>query len=203
MREAIRESRSSLKSLLDKIEASDVSGGLLFEEAVECAVNIILDCKKSNGKLMVIGNGGSAAIASHIATDFWKNAKVKAMAFNDSVHLTCVSNDNGYEQVFEYGVNTFGESEDVLIAISSSGQSPNILRAAQAARDKGIKVITLSGFKQDNMLRALGDVNFYVPASHYGYVEVIHHSICHSFIDITIQQNNKTKNQSSLESEIV
>ena len=110
------------------------------------------------------------------------------MAFNDSALLTCVSNDYGYEHVFEKPVEMFADTGDLLIAISSSGKSQNILRAVGAARLKNAKMITLSGFDEDNPLRSMGDLNFYVPSPSYGPVEVVHHSICHCLLDVVIRE---------------
>ena len=123
-------------------------------------------------KIMFIGNGGSAAIASHMATDFVKNGGLRAIAFNDGAALTCLGNDYGYPSVFAKQIEMHGLAGDVLVAISSSGESANILKAVDAARAGGCTVVTLSGFKQDNTLRGLGDFNLYVPAGDYGLVEV-------------------------------
>ena len=192
MREDIRQNRNNLKQLFDAIETTDRSRkALISDEALETAIHVITEQAALGGKLIFIGNGGSAAIASHMATDFWKNAGIKAIAFNDSSLLTCISNDHGYEYVFEKSIEMFGEPSDVLIAISSSGKSENILRGVTAAQRKGLRVLTLSGFKSDNPLRGQGDINFYVPASHYGHVEVIHHAICHCLIDVIIKNKSK------------
>ena len=192
MRDSIRQNRQTLKKLFDSIVATNAQGiPFLAEEAIENAIGIIMEHAQSGGKILLIGNGGSAAIASHIATDFWKNAGIKATAFNDSALLTCLSNDLGYKHVFEKSVEMFADPKDVLIAISSSGQSENILRAVAAARVKDLRVITYSGFKADNPLRSKGEINFYVPASHYGHVEVLHHSLCHCLIDIIIEHKAK------------
>jgi D-sedoheptulose 7-phosphate isomerase len=141
---------------------------------------------QSGKKLMFIGNGASAAISSHMATDFWKTGGMRAMAFNDASGLTCIGNDFGYPHLFEKPVEMFADEGDVLVAISSSGRSENILRAVDAARAKKCLVLTLSGFEADNPLRALGDGNFYVPVRSYGQVEVLHHSICHCLLDTIV-----------------
>lgn len=133
---------------------------------------------------MLIGNGGSAAIASHQALDFWHAGSVRAMAFSDSALLTCMSNDYGYENVFAKSIEMFADSRDVLIAISSSGCSPNITRAVQVARAKECDVITFSGFDKDNSLRSLGDLNFYVASNVYGYVEIAHLALIHTVADM-------------------
>jgi len=128
-----------------------------------------------------------------MATDFWKNAGIKALSFNDSSLLTCISNDYGYPHVFEKPIEMFIEPQDVLIAISSSGQSENILRGVFAAKEQGAGVLTFSGFKPDNPLRKLGEINFYVPIEHYGYVEVVHLALCHCLADMIIENRTKLK----------
>ena len=115
--------------------------------------------------------------------DFWKNGGVRAIAFNDSSLLTCISNDYGYEHVFEKPVEMFVDPSDVLIAISSSGKSANILKAVEVAKSKGCFIITLSGFEANNPLRQQGHLNFYVPSKAYGFVEISHLIICHLFAD--------------------
>jgi D-sedoheptulose 7-phosphate isomerase len=158
---------------------------------VKMAISLIAICGKKGGKLIFIGNGASASIASHMAADFWKNGKIRAIAFNDAALLTCVANDFGYNQVFEKSIEMFADPGDILVAISSSGKSENIIRGARMARSKGCSVITLSGFSKRNPLNSLGDINFYVPFSSYGQVEVVHHSICHCILD-TIVSTGKT-----------
>lgn len=173
-----------LKGAFNGITASSRSGRpYQLDDAIEMSIKMIFEQASRGGKLIFIGNGASASIASHIAVDFWKNARIRALAFNDSSLLTCISNDFGYEHVFEKPVEMFSDSDDCLIAISSSGRSANILRAVAAAHKKGNKVITLSGFDKDNPLRRLGDINFHVPASEYGYVEVGHLALCHCMAD--------------------
>ena len=126
-----------------------------YEEVAKCAAN--------SGKVIYIGNGGSASIASHMAADLWKNGGVKALCFNDPALLTCLANDLGYENVYSAPVEGFAEKGDVVVAISSSGRSPNILKACEAAIKKGCVLVTLSGFNPDNPLRSMGAINFYVP----------------------------------------
>jgi D-sedoheptulose 7-phosphate isomerase len=137
-------------------------------------------------KLMFIGNGGSAAIASHMATDYSKNGRLRALAFNDSAMLTCLANDLGYERAFAFQLENHAQDGDLLIAISSSGKSRSIVDACSVARDRNCFVVTLSGFQPDNDLRRLGDINFYVPAIEYGFVEVMHLAICHCILDFSM-----------------
>lgn len=152
-------------------------------KGVETVCCLIKDNVCRGSKVLFIGNGGSAAIASHMAIDFWKNGKMQAMAFNDSSLLTCISNDFGYQHVFEKPIEMFAGTGDVLFAISSSGKSENILRGVEAARAKGCNVVTLSGFKEDNPLRGMGDLNFFVSSREYGPVEVVHQYIAHWILD--------------------
>jgi D-sedoheptulose 7-phosphate isomerase len=175
-------------SLPNLFEATDkTKNSFSFAEGIDKSVRLVLQAQADNKKVMLIGNGGSAGITSHLAVDFWKNGKVKATAFNDSSLLTCISNDFSYEEVFVKPIETFAEAGDILIAISSSGNSANITRAAAAATLKGCSVITLSGFSADNKLRELGNVNFFVPAFSYGFVEVLHTHIIHCILDTKMQ----------------
>ena len=140
-------------------------------------------CARAGRKLIFIGNGGSAGIASHQAVDYWKNGGLEAIAFNDASLLTCIGNDFGYEQVFAQPIRRFAKAGDLLIAISSSGKSPNILQGVAAACAMGCEVLTLSGFGSENPLRRLGALNFYVPSQAYGIVEVTHLSLLHAMLD--------------------
>ncbi len=163
-----------------------------FYEGISSVAKLIKKHAHSGGKLIFIGNGASAAIASHQATDFWKNARIKATAFNDASLLTCISNDFGYSHVFEKPIEMFAEPQDILIAISSSGKSENILLGVDAAKAKGVKVITLSGFDKNNPLSKSGEVNFYVPSLSYGHVDIVQHSICHCLLEVIVQSKQKT-----------
>lgn len=175
---------SNLFGFANSIRVTDRSGKkLTFPQGIERAANLIKAQAASGQKIIFIGNGGSAAISSHMAVDFWKNGGMKAISFNDGPQLTCIGNDYGYKHVFEKPIEMFADSGDVLIAISSSGRSENILLGVKAAGLKGCRTITLSGFDENNPLSSMGEFNFYVPSKSYGPVEVIHHSICHCIID--------------------
>ena len=179
-----------LGEILTKMEASDVKKKkLTLEEGLDQAVGIVAGQANKGKKVIFIGNGGSAAIASHQSVDYWKNGNMRAIAFNDTSLLTCISNDYGYPYVFEKPIEMFADAGDVLIAISSSGKSENILRGVKAARGKKCSVITMSGFGTENPLRAEGDVNFFVPSpDSYGYVEIAHLAICHCIVDTIIRK---------------
>ena len=148
--------------------------------------NLVRHCEFIRGnkqRVFFIGNGGSAAIASHMAADFSKNGGCPALAFNDPAALTCFANDLGYAEVFTNQLKLHARGGDVLFAISSSGQSANIRTAAMWATDKGVYTVTLSGFRHDNPLRQLGSENIYVPSSSYGVVEITHLACLHAVLD--------------------
>lgn len=132
------------------------------------------------GDVILVGNGGSAAIASHIATDLTKQG-TRARTLTDPSVFSAYANDEGYEHAYSRQIQHM--AIDYLIAISSSGRSSNILRAVGEARAKGAYVITFSGFDEDNPLRQLGHVNYYVPSHNYGIVEIAHLTILHSLVN--------------------
>ncbi|MDP3731968.1 MAG: SIS domain-containing protein [Candidatus Omnitrophota bacterium] len=175
-----------LRELFLRIKANDKAKGITLDKAIQQAVDLILALERGRNKIIFIGNGGSASIASHLYTDFLKNARIPALAFNDSSLITCLSNDLGYENVFKQPIELLARRGDILFAISSSGKSKNILRATEAAEKKGCVIITLSGFNPDNPLRFKGKINFYVPAHSYGFVEIAHLAICHCILDSII-----------------
>lgn len=172
-----------------EVKATVTSGSAIgLSEGLSQALSIIIACGDAGRKVIFIGNGGSAAIASHQAVDYWKNGGVRAISFNEGSLLTCISNDLGFQHVFQRPIEMFADPGDVLIAISSSGQSENILRGSKAGLDKGCTLITMSGFKPDNPLRSLGRLNFYVASSIYGYVEIAHLALCHCIVDHLISR---------------
>jgi D-sedoheptulose 7-phosphate isomerase len=178
---------SNLSNMLMKMQTTQKNGySLEFFAAIESAGQLVTSQTKAGGKIMFIGNGASASIASHMSTDYWKNGDMRAIAFNDAALLTCLSNDCGYENVFGKSVEMFADEGDILIAISSSGQSESILNGVRAATKLGVHVVTLSGFSPDNPLRSMGEINFYVPDSAYGPVEILHLSVCHCILDVVI-----------------
>ena len=151
-------------------------------EIDKIAKKSIMQLKKGN-KILLAGNGGSAAIASHSVTDFLNVAKISAHTINDAAVLTCMANDYGYEDAFSRVLNTTIKKEDLLIAISSSGNSKNIINSVKTAKKLGAKVVTLSGFSSKNNLRVLGDVNIWSNSKDYGMVEVAHQFILHNLSD--------------------
>jgi len=182
-----------LNKFIKKVEAKDGQGKKVeFAKAAEEAIELILKQSAAGRKVIFIGNGGSAAIANHMAIDFWKNGGMRTKSFSDSSLLTCISNDYGYKHVFEKPIEMFADPGDVLVAISSSGKSENILNGVRAAKEKGCTVITLSGFAADNPLFNAGDINFYVPSTAYSHVEIIHHTICHYILEMIMEKTSPT-----------
>ena len=121
---------------------------------------ILVKTSMNNGKITIFGNGGSAAIASHVSVDLTKNAKIRSLNFNEADLITCFSNDFGYENWIKMAINYFGDKGDVLIVISSSGKSRNIIKACTAAKKKRFsKIITLTGHSANNSVKKLGDIN--------------------------------------------
>ena len=178
---------ADFKKAVSSITATGPDGKKIrFEDAIMRAVHMVLDQRSAGGRVYFIGNGASAAISSHQSADFTKAGRVPAHCFNDPALVTCMGNDYGYKHVFEKPVELFMNADDILVAISSSGSSENILRAVRMARSKGSQIITLSGFKPTNPLRGMGDLNFHVPSPEYGLVEVAHHSVCHCILDMLI-----------------
>lgn len=170
-----------------RIEASDrASAALPLASATARFLDTAERTKRDKARIFFIGNGGSAGICSHMATDWMKNGGFSATSLNDGATLTCLGNDLGFEEVFAKQIEMHGRAGDLLIAISSSGNSPNILRAVEAARAATMGVVTLSGFGAGNKLRRLGDVNFYVPDERYGFVEISHLAICHAVLDLSM-----------------
>ena len=185
-----------LSNLLQNIQATrSDKEEWTFSSAIEYVCQLVIAQTEAGRKVIFIGNGASASISSHMATDYWKNGGMRAMAFNDAVLLTCISNDCGYENVFGKPLEMFADDGDILFAISSSGASQNILNGVHAARKRGAHVVTFSGFKSDNPLSSMGDVNFFVPDEDYGPVEVVHLSITHCILDVIMASKQQSGSQ--------
>lgn len=161
---------SKLNSVLKEIPQEDYNS----------VVKLIKNSKKNN--IYFFGNGGSSSISSHVSVDFL-NIGYKSINFNDHNLITCLSNDFGYENWIVKSLQNHAKKNELIILISSSGMSKNIITAAKFAKKKGMKIITLSGFKSNNSLRKLGDINFWVNSNSYNIVEMAHHIILVSVID--------------------
>jgi D-sedoheptulose 7-phosphate isomerase len=174
----------TLAGLIAGVEVSDEDGAITVDGGFDLVRRYAHQAHDAGNKIIFVGNGGSAALASHLAIDFCKNGGLRATAFNDASALTCLGNDLGYENVFARQIDFHARAGDLLVAISSSGRSANILAAVDAARRRDCSVVTFSGFGPDNPLRCAGDVNFYIRSGEYGFVEVAHLSLCHAILDL-------------------
>jgi|TARA_B110000438_G_C15709827_1_gene604789 D-sedoheptulose 7-phosphate isomerase len=136
--------------------------------------DIFLKTSKRKGKILIFGNGGSAAIASHVSVDLTKNAKIRTVNFNESDLITCFSNDYGYARWVEKSVDFYADSKDTLVLISSSGKSQNMINACKAAKRKKIKVISLTGHTKNNPLSKTADLSLWINSKAYNFVENTH-----------------------------
>lgn len=157
--------------------------------ATEQLVKIFTLHKEQGSNIFFIGNGGSSAIASHMTADFMKNGGMNTYSLYDNALTTCMGNDYGYEYVFSRPLEFLIREGDLLVAISSSGNSANIVNAIQVAKEKHAEVLTLTGFKEDNQAKQLGDYNLYVPCMEYGIVESIHNLILQEIVDIIMKRD--------------
>ncbi len=185
-----------LKKLVHYFEETQVYNqqGILckdYEEAMQKLVNLFSEMKENGKQVFFIGNGGSSAIASHMTADFMKNGGMKTYSLYDNSVTTCMGNDYGYEYIFSRPLEFLGNKGDLLVAISSSGNSKNIVNAIQVAQKKGLKIITLSGFEKENCIRSMGNYNIYVPVSHYGMVESIHNLILQQIVDMILERDGE------------
>ncbi len=168
---------SSVLSAMEVTVAGGAAGSL-------GAVAGLLDAaRNADAQHFLVGNGGSAAVCSHIQNDLVNKLRLRAHVLHEPSVLTCMSNDYGYPAAFSCMVERMGRPGDVLVAISSSGRSANMLAAAQAARGRGMRVLTLTGFAADNPLRAEGDANVWLPSHDYGEVEIGHLFVLHRLVD--------------------
>ena len=169
-----KEYSNSISSLLDKIDTN------LIKQSVE----LIQKVKNNNNKIYIIGNGGSSSIASHVSVDFAKVARIPSSTFNNANLITCFANDYGYENWVTEAIKAYCNNNDLFILISSSGTSKNIVNAAKHLTKNNFDLITLSGFKSDNPLSKLGNVNFHIRSTEYNFIEMSHHIILVSLVDI-------------------
>lgn len=146
------------------------------------------EVRNTEASVYLIGNGASASMASHFATDLSKNARIRAHVFTDLSQVTAIGNDVSFDQIYAIPLKRNAHAGDMLVAISSSGQSPNILAAVQAAHERQVQVVTLSAFAPHNPLRKNGTLNFYIPASTYGLAETCHAAVLHHWMDQLVEE---------------
>lgn len=175
---------AQFQALLDACVFTDSAGQSLgIESGIQRAMQYLRSIREKGNRVYLVGNGGSAGVASHTATDFMNVVKLRAHTLYDSSILTCMTNDYGYENAFARMLSQVVARGDALIAISSSGKSQNIRNAATTVKQAGGIVITLSGFDRANPLRSLGDLNIWLDSSDYGFVEIGHQFVLHNIAD--------------------
>ena len=183
---------NNFTSIISKTIITDnKQNNMSIDDGIREYLQIAKICTNDDGQIFFIGNGGSAGISSHMAIDYTKNGKLRSRALTDGSALTCIGNDIGFDSIFSEQLIFYSKPNDLLIAISSSGNSKDIINAVNYAKLNKLKVVTFSGFKADNNLRALGDINFYVNSMEYGTVEIGHSLLLHAALDI---HNYKSKN---------
>jgi len=169
------------------LEFSEVLNSFISQgrnkETLAASVNLLQSIKDNNQSVFIIGNGGSASIADHFAIDFTKNAGIRAYSLSGAASITTYANDFGYAEMFSKALEHHSRQGDLLIAISGTGTSPNILNACDYARRNSMHVLTFSGFNENNELSKKGDYNFWVDTSAFGYLEIIHSLLIHSLCD--------------------
>lgn len=190
-------SRSGMESYIDRLIEKLYDTQFLrgtqespsYEEGVQLLVDVFTEHKQAGNQVFFIGNGGSAAIASHMTADFMKNGGMKTYSLYDNAVMTCMSNDYGYENIFSRPLAFLAKQGDLLVAISSSGNSPNIIRAIDTVTEKKGVVVTFTGFCPDNKAKQRGDINVYVPCEKYGMVESIHSIILQQVVDTILERD--------------
>ena len=176
----LRSIKKGLESSRYYLNNGEVAPCLLFEKVQKSLKKL----KKNNKNIYFFGNGASAAFANHMALDFSKNGGILSKSLSDSAMLTALSNDYSYEKaMLEYLKIEDVSKDDLVITISSSGNSPNILNVLRHCKENNIKTLALSGLKIDNNSISLTDYSIYVPMKTYGMVECIHQIFLHLILD--------------------
>jgi len=174
-----------LNSIMYKLSFLGCDGAeYSVDEGFRVWKDLTIEIKNKERSIYLIGNGASASMASHFAADLAKNAHLHTEVFSDLSLITAISNDMGYERVFAEPLGRRAKKGDMLVAISSSGKSKNILCTTEVAQRMGLKVITLTAMSPENPLRTKGFLNAYVPAERYGYAETCHAAILHHWMDM-------------------
>ena len=164
---------------------SNIKPSWLFDNLILLKDLFELTSKNGN-KVIFSGNGASAAIASHAALDFTKQGKIKSSTFHDSALITAYSNDYGYENWLAKVLESHMQKGDTLVLISVSGESPNIIEAAKYAKSRDIKLVTFTGKNENNSLKSIGDINFWVNSNAYNIVEGLHMIWLTTVVDMII-----------------
>ena len=179
---------SHLTKCLNVLSVRNIRGREIHaDEAFSQWIDKLLCIRREGKTVFLIGNGASSSMASHMAADLGKNARIRSEVLTDPALITAVGNDCGFEEAFAEPLRWRMTAGDMLVAISSSGQSPNILAAVSLAMSMSAYVVTLSAMKANNGLRGYGDLRFYVPAKTYGSAETSHAAVLHYWVDEAIE----------------
>lgn len=180
---------SSIASALQNAFSTDGIGRFLdIDQSLGFWVDTSKTVRDQNGVFFFIGNGASATMSEHMSHDCFQNANMLTQTCSETSHITAVANDLSYDDVFSYRISKTASDKDMLIAISSSGNSPNIIKAVKTAKSIGAFVVTITGKSLNNQTRLLGDLNFYVPLDTYGMVESAHAMLLHCWLDIFLEK---------------
>lgn len=183
-----------ISELIDKLKNTEIWCGNSekcsnYDEGMKLLVDTFTRCKKRQAQLFFIGNGGSSAIASHMTADFMKNGGMKTYSLYDNAVTTCMGNDYGYEHIFSKPMEFLIREGDLVVVISSSGNSLNVINAIEIAKKNKAAVMTFTGFDSDNKAKQMGDINVYVPCKKYGIVESIHNLILQQIVDLIMERD--------------
>ncbi len=156
----------------------------MTEKMIDSLTNLVFKVSQEGGFIYIIGNGGSAAIAQHAICDFTKgasgkNGKIKSVDLTSVATITAYANDGDYSEIYTSQINTICSSKDLVILVSSSGNSPNIISAAKAAKNLNVRTFALVGFEAPSVCKYVND-HIWVKSNNYGVVEDVHMSILHS-----------------------
>ena len=166
------------KYILDALKENSsllIQNQLTYTKGVIKAVNILTKAAKKKNNIFWAGNGGSAAMSSHVSVDLTKQCGIRAINFNEADLITCFANDYGHNNWMKEAINKYHDKGDLVILISSSGNSKNHLVAANFCKKKKIPLVTFTGFNGKNKLSKIGKINFIVNSKNYNIIEMIHH----------------------------
>lgn len=199
MKPSLSVSSNNFNKLIKDSRFTNSKGrNLSLEQGTSEALSLLSSTKECGGNVYLIGNGGSAAVASHIHNDFCNVGSLRAVTLHEPALLTCFSNDYGYEFAYSTMLEKTARKNDLLISISSSGQSKNIINAAATMKARQGKIITLTGFSSNNPLRTTGDLNFWVNSQSYGMVEIAHLFALHHWSEQLAAQSSQSHNVISI-----
>lgn len=182
-----------IREFMSVLKHTKIYVGTNIELDYEAGIDKLMECftkhKELRSQIFFIGNGGSSAIASHMTADFMKNGGMNTYSLYDNAVITCMGNDYGYDSIFSRPLEFLVKEGDLLVAISSSGNSTNICKAIETAKGKGAEIITFTAFRPDNKAKQMGDINVYVCVEKYGMAESTHNLILQQLVDMIMERD--------------